>query len=77
MNDAHHENLLISFKDSCKNFLHESLNDSSFHARFCSKSDAKYHDPPSSKPNHVCHLTVGFGTHLTVDGDARLITRPA
>ncbi len=23
------------------------------------------------------HQTVGFGTHLTVDGDARLITRPA
>jgi len=23
------------------------------------------------------HQTIGFGTHLTVDGDARLITRPA
>jgi hypothetical protein len=23
------------------------------------------------------YQTVGFGTHLTVDGDARLITRPA
>jgi hypothetical protein len=37
------------------------------------------------KQNHVLqktddfetHQTVGFGTHLTVDGDARLITRPA
>ena len=25
----------------------------------------------------LSHETVGFGTHLTVDGDARLITRPA
>ncbi len=43
MNDANHENPLISFKDSCKNFLHESLNDSLSLARFCSRSDANYH----------------------------------
>ena len=42
MNDANHENPLISFKDSCKNFLHESLNDSLSLARFCSRSDANY-----------------------------------
>jgi hypothetical protein len=26
---------------------------------------------------NMCQETVGFGTHVTVDGDARLITRPA
>jgi hypothetical protein len=29
------------------------------------------------KLSKMCQKTVGFGTHLTVDGDARLITRPA
>ncbi len=35
--------------------------------------------PPTmrEKLSKTCQKTVGFGTHVTVDGDARLITRPA
>ncbi len=62
MNDANHENPLISFKDSCKNFLHESLNDSLSLARFCSRSDANYHSASLKKQNSLSQKTDGFET---------------